>query len=184
DVTGNTIGGWWCGDIEEPNVVTCQGDPDLFFKLTSGGNTTTSSTVSNSMSATWNNLSIPLESPAFSINFWDEDGRCPVFCSPDDDGGTAIITINQNNGNNGAGNYTFATSAPSGGGVTGSLTIGLRVRTSDSCTDTFQVLQSPSIPLISNVSSHSNTVCFGDSVILVSSPADEYRWYRDTVALG
>jgi hypothetical protein len=182
DVTATSNGSWWCGDIEEPNVITCQGSPDMFFKLTTGGNTTTSTTVNNNLTASWSGLTVPIESPAFSLAFWDEDGRCAVFCSADDDGGTTIITINQNNGNNGAGTYSFTTTAPSGGGVSGSLTLALRVKSSDSCTDTFTIFQSPAKPTITNLGL--DTVCAGDTVTLVASAADSYKWFRDTTLLS
>jgi hypothetical protein len=172
-----TNGSWWCGDIEEPNIITCTGSPDLYFKLTSGGNTTISSSGSNSLSNSWNNLTIPLSSPAFAIQFLDEDGT-----SQDDDGGTTTITINQNNGNNGAGVYNFVTSSPDGGGTSGTLTLDLRVKSTDSCTDTFTIYKSPLVPTITNLGA--DTVCAGDTLTLISSTADSYKWFNDTSILS
>lgn len=182
-ISATANGTWWCGDIEEPQLFgACTGSPDLFFKLTTGGNTITSNTINDNASPSWSGLNIPLASPAFSIQFMDEDGRCPIFCSPDDDGGTTIITINHNNGNNGAGIYNFSTSAPNGGGVTGTLTLALQVRSSDTCTDTFTIYQSPATPIITALGPTS--LCVGDTLILIASSADLYRWYNDTALLG
>lgn len=59
------------GDVDE--FFSSPADP--YFTLVDGAGTTvfTSSTVDNSISATWNDLNIVLSSPPYTITFWDED---------------------------------------------------------------------------------------------------------------
>jgi hypothetical protein len=56
------------------------------------------------------------------------------------------------------------------------------VKTSDSCTDTFQVYQSPAVPVITPLGP--TALCVGDTLILLASEADNYRWFNDTSLLG
>lgn len=108
-ITGTN--GNWCGDVEEPDLplIGCTGSPDLYFVLTnSGGGTYASSTVDDVNTASWTGLGLLLDSPPYSISFYDED-----LISGDDLLGTYNIPAN------GEGTY-FVNVA---GGTTGSLVI-------------------------------------------------------------
>ena len=75
DITVNSVNNNWCGDVEEPNLFGCQGDPDLVVVITdAGGNTLyTSTELTDQNSGSWNGLNIALNNPPFSITVWDID---------------------------------------------------------------------------------------------------------------
>jgi PKD repeat protein len=109
NVTG--VNGNWCGDVEEgwcgwPHA------PDLYcvIKDGNGNQVFQTSTIDNSSSGTWNNLSIQLNNPPYSIEVWDED----------------VISANDLVGNLPVSLQT-GTYSTSGGGASGNLTVALLV---------------------------------------------------------
>lgn len=125
------VNGNWCGDVEEPNLpfLGCQGSPDPYFVLTDGqGNAHTSSTVDNSFTASWTGLGLPMNTPPYSISFYDEDA-----VSQDD----LLGTFNVPTG--GAGTYNFNVA----GGTTGHLIVGEQVQQQFTHTDTVVVFPLP-----------------------------------------
>lgn len=133
DLTGTNDN--WCGDVEEPNIplVGCTGSPDPYFVLTDGnGGTYTSSTIDNTTTATWANLGLLLDTPPYSLTFYDED---PV--SQNDQLGTYNIP------SNGAGQYFINVA----GGTTGSLVITEQVQQVFSDSDTIVVFPVPELQL-------------------------------------
>ena len=171
-LTTTAAGDWWCGDVEEPNWpgIGCTASPDLYFKFTHGAQTYYSSIGSGNNTETWTNLNVPLSSTTLAINIWDDDN-----VSPDDDGGTAVMTIP------GAGTYGYSTVSPFGGGCSGSFVIGYIVDTVITVTDTIHVYASPPAPTL--VSS-SPDFCPGDSVLLTADPGYSYEWYRDSALIA
>ncbi|MCB0795244.1 MAG: hypothetical protein KDB88_10960 [Flavobacteriales bacterium] len=153
------VNGNWCGDVEEPNIplVGCTGDPDLYFVLTDGnGDTYTSSSGSNSGSETWTGLMLPLNTPPYSIAFYDED---PI--SQDDLLGTYNISLN------GAGNYPFSVA----GGTFGSLAVQGTVVQSFFDLDTVVVYPVPDMELFPD--SAGTSWCLQDSSLI------DVIWYEN-----
>lgn len=104
-----TLSGW----MADEDIVDQSPDPYFILFNSSGSAVYTSSTANNTSSNMWSGLNLSLDSPPYTIQFFDED---PV--STDDNLGTANITISEGEVNFNAGN-----------GTTGSLTIGLDVTT-------------------------------------------------------
>jgi hypothetical protein len=179
DVTGTVVGNWFCGDVEEPDLPLfgCTANPDPYFSLASGSASISPSRREDTRNVSWNNLNFVLDDQALAIQFFDFDPT-----SNDDNGGLATLSINQNNGNGGAGVYNFSTNSPFGGGVNGSITIIKRVKTSVTTTDTITVYESPVKPTVF-FANGSDTVCVGDSVLLVASSSATYQWFQDSIAL-
>lgn len=149
----------WCGDVEEPNIplVGCTGSPDLYFVLTdANGNTFTSNTQDNSMSATWNGLSVAMNNPPYSISFYDED-----VISQDDLLGTYNIPLN------GAGTYPFSVA----GGTVGSITVGLVTQQVFQDSDTVVVYALPDMTLAWD--SVAQTICAADTGLVAVT------WFLD-----
>jgi len=162
DVVLGGVGDNWCGDVEEPSLFgACTGNPDLYYVLTDGnGNSTTSSSGSNSTSETWNNVDQLLANPPYSIAFFDED---PV--SQDDDLGTFNIPPGSN------GVVPFAL----GNGTFGSLTISVEPQLVFADTDTIRVFPAPQ--LSTSYDTAAALLCATDTIPLT------YTWYNngDTV---
>jgi PKD repeat protein len=149
----------WCGAVEEPDVpfVGCTGTPDPYFVLTDGGgNTYTSSTVDNSTTATWTGLGLVLDTPPYSISFYDEDA-----VSQND----LLGTFNLPTGSLGTTFFNVA------GGTTGNVRIGLQVQQSFSDTDTVTVFAVPELSLQQDEGN--GTLC--------ATPNDlvNYVWFHD-----
>jgi len=149
----------WCGDVEEPDVpfIGCTGAPDPYFVLTDGGgNTYTSSTVDNSTTATWTGLGLILDTPPYSISFYDEDA-----VSQDD----LLGTYNLPAGSLGTTFFNVA------GGTTGNVRISLQVQQSFSDTDTVTVFAVPDLNLVED--EVTGTLC--------ATPDDlvNYVWFHD-----
>lgn len=127
------VNGNWCGDVEEPSLpfIGCSGDPDPYFVLTdANGATTTSGTLDNSTTGSWNDLGLLLGTPPYSISFYDEDA-----VSQDDLLGTYNIPAN------GAGTYFMNVA----GGTTGSLNISNEPQQVFSDSDTVLVFAEPEV---------------------------------------
>lgn len=158
DVNVEASGSGWCGDIEEPSFAgVCQGSPDLFFDYTNNGQTYTSTEGSNSLTESWSNLGIELNSLVFSLTFWDSDG-----VSQNDNLGAIAFNVS------GEGTFSFSNSE-----VFGTYTIGTVVDTVITTVDTVSVLPTPPQPQLSF--DPSNELCMGDS-ILISGPTGPYQY--------
>ena len=158
----------WCGDVEEPSVFgNCTGSPDLQFQLRDNSSVlvNTSSEISNSMTATWNNLNIPLPNAPYTIQFWDIDA-----ISQNDNLG--IFTINPT----ATGTFNF-----SGGGVSGTFTIGTSIINSVTDSDTVVVYGVP--PVLSITATPNDSVCENQNITLSVPAGYVYQWYKDTTAL-
>ena len=134
----------WCGDLDEPNlpIVGCLGQPDLYFTVTdSRWALERSSLVNNAQSATWNNLSIPLAFPPFTLRVFDSDAL-----SDDDLLGTFAIDAT-------TGSSSFAQ-----GGTTGSRQVQVQTVLTTTYTDTVVVFSAPSF----TISLDAETLCATD----------------------
>ena len=160
DVTVTASGSGWCGDIEEVSLFgVCQGAPDLYFAFTNGTQNYTSSAGSNNLSNSWSNLGLVLENPAFSLNFWDQDGTSQ---------------------NDNLGNYPTYVSAPGTFNFTtpetfGTYTIALALDTTYQTQDTITVFANPPVPPM--IALPNDSVCLGDSLLLTTSSGPyTYQW--------
>lgn len=161
-ITINAFGGWYSGDVEE----MFGGQPDLYFVLTHGSNTYQSNYISDSNPAVFTNLGIVLSSLSISVAIWEYD---PV--SANDDGGTFTFQIP------GPGTYNFSTSAPGGGGTTGSFTITTQLNASYPFTDTVHVYNLP--PALPIHVEPAATVCEGTDVTLRVYGGYLYQWFEN-----
>jgi len=161
DVGSNTN---WCGDIDEPNIFGCTGSPDLVFELRDNTSTIvyTSSEVSNSTTGAWNGLGMQIQNSTYTMQFWDIDA-----VSANDDLGIFTFTPTS------TGTFSF-----SGGGASGTYTIGTTIINSISASDSVTVFPTPQIPNISFFPNDS--VCDGDSIILSVLGSYNFQWYNDT----
>jgi hypothetical protein len=158
----------WCGDVEEPSFFgNCTGSPDLVFELRDNSSVIvhTSNEISNSMTATWSNLNILLQNGPYTIQFWDIDA-----VSQNDNLG--IFTINPT----ATGTFNF-----SGGGVTGTYTIGTQVINSVTDTDTVVVYAMP--PVLPITALPNDSVCENTAITLSVPGGYVYQWYQDTTLL-
>ncbi len=157
----------WCGDVDEPNLFGCTGSPDFIFELRDNSSSIvyTSSEISNSMTGTWSNLSSLLQSGPYSIQFWDVDA-----VSQNDNLGIFTFTPNA------TGTFNF-----SGGGVSGTYTIGTQIINSISDTDSIIVYPLP--PVLSINISPNDTVCSDIPITLTVPGGYIYQWYKDTTML-
>jgi hypothetical protein len=158
----------WCGDVEEPSFFgNCSGSPDLIFELRDNSSVVvyTASEISNSMTGTWSNLNIPLTNAPYTIQFWDVD-----VVSQNDNLG--IFTINPT----ATGTFNF-----SGGGVSGTYTIGTAII--NSVTDSDTVVVHPVPPLLTINASPNDSICENDTITLSVQGGFIYQWYKDTIAL-
>lgn len=147
----------WCGDVEEPDIFGCTLAPDLYFVVTDGGGATvyTSSSGSDSEDEEWHNLSIVLDNPPYSIQFWDED-----LISGDDVLGTYNMTLT------GAGTYPYNVA----GGTNGSIVVGTQLFQSFNDQDSVVVFASPT-----------GTLQYDDVAGTLAMPVDDglFLWYFD-----
>jgi hypothetical protein len=166
-VSVNVTGTNWCGDVEEPNLFGCIGDPDMYFEFTNNGATQTGSTVNDQSSATFSNLNYILTDPLFSLQFYDED-----LVSGNDNLGNFLYTVT------GPGTFSLSTSE-----VSGTFTIDTVFSQQFVDIDTVIVYPTPAIPSI-NASGNLN-FCQGDSVTLsVNANTSTFQWYlNDTTIL-
>lgn len=158
----------WCGDIEEPSVFgTCTGSPDIIFELRDNASALVYSgaEVSNSMTARWGSLNLPVQSGPYSIQFWDADPT-----SANDNLGIFTITPTA------TGTFSF-----SGGGVSGNYTIGTQIVNTLSDTDSVTVYPLPPVLTLSFVPADS--VCSNQPVTLSVPDGYNYQWYNDTTLL-
>lgn len=151
----------WCGDLDEPNLplIGCVGQPDLYFTLTDSRLAIWRSTiVNNAQSTTWNNLSIPLGFPPFTLRIYDKDDL-----SADDLLGTFPITEAEG----GAG---FSQN-----GTTGSRQVQVQTVLSISYTDTAVVYPLPEVTLEADF----------ENGLMCASPSNLawYEWTLDGVPL-
>ncbi|MCB9185917.1 MAG: T9SS type A sorting domain-containing protein [Flavobacteriales bacterium] len=158
DVSVTASGSGWCGDVEEISLFgVCQGAPDLYFDYANNGVTYTSSSGSNSLTTSWSNLGIELNTLVFSMTFWDEDGT-----SQNDNLGALAFSVSS------AGTFNFSNAE-----VFGTYTIGTVVDTVITTMDTVSVFPVPAQPSLSYTPAQQ--VCAGDS-ILVDAPAGPYQY--------
>lgn len=165
DVGSNTN---WCGDVDEPNIFGCTGSPDLVFELRDNTSTIvyTSSEVSNSMTGSWNYLNLQLQNQTYTMQFWDIDA-----VSANDDLGIFTVTPNA------VGTFSF-----SGGGVTGTYTIGTQIINTLTDTDSVTVFPVPSV--LSITSTPNDSICYDQTITLtVPNNGYNYQWYNDTTLL-
>jgi hypothetical protein len=166
-VSVNVTSTGWCGDVEEPNIFGCIGDPDMYFEFTNNGATQTGSTIDDQSSATFSNLNYTLTNPLFSLQFYDED-----LISGNDNLGNFLYTVT------GPGTFNLSTNQ-----VSGTFTIDTVFSQQFIDIDTVIVYPTPAIPSI-NASGNLN-FCQGDSVILsVNANTSTFQWYlNDTTIL-
>jgi PKD repeat protein len=166
-VSVNVTSTGWCGDVEEPNIFGCIGDPDMYFEFTNNGATQTGSTIDDQSSATFSNLNYTLANPLFSLQFYDED-----LISGNDNLGNFLYTVT------GPGTFNLSTNQ-----VSGTFTIDTVFSQQFIDIDTVIVYPTPAIPSI-NASGNLN-FCQGDSVILsVNANTSTFQWYlNDTTIL-
>ncbi len=160
----------WCGDIDEPIIFVCTGNPDIYFRLNDGSSLYDSPTIDNNKNPDWTNLGVVIEGNQFTIQFFDSDG----FTNPDDDLGLTIVNVT------GPGTYNINTISPNAGtlAITGSLTITTEIDTSYIDTDTIYVYAPPDMDTL--VFAIDDSVCTGDSVTLTTGGGTFYQWYNDT----
>ncbi|MBT3209670.1 MAG: T9SS type A sorting domain-containing protein [Bacteroidetes bacterium] len=163
DVTANSQGNWYAGDVEE--LWTWIGDPDLFFVLEHGAGLYTSSTIDDDLTAHWTGLNIVLADTNIILNFWDEDFGPPLGSS-DDDGGISQLNIS------GAGVYNYSTT---GGKVSGTVTVEEQIGLVFSDTDMVVVYPSPTEVDIDVYPSQE--VCEGEQIILNSNVEEGLQWF-------
>lgn len=177
-VSGNAVNDDWCGDVEEPYFFGCSGSPDIFFQVNSNGGITGSDTIDNILNPSWSNLNFPLEGNQFIIYFFDEDGG-PPFGSPTDSLGYTAITVSGTGGT-----YNFSTPSLLVSGetaVTGSVVVGLQVKNTYIDSDIVHVYAPPILNSIAF--SENDSICNGDSVLLIMDGGYAYQWYKDTLLL-
>lgn len=137
--------------------------PDLFFTIEGQ----TSSTVDNSLSASWT-WTHNLSSYQFRIQFYDEDNNWFGLVQ-NDDGGYADVVINP---------YQFVYPYNTGK-VSGNVNVVWRQTDIITVVDTVYAYPSPTVPAITPYPNDS--VCTGDLVTLVSSDTvNLIKWYFGT----
>ncbi|MBK9146959.1 MAG: T9SS type A sorting domain-containing protein [Flavobacteriales bacterium] len=147
----------WCGDLDEPNlpIVGCVGQPDLYFTVQDSRLAIwRSSTLNNVQSTTWNNLSIPLGFPPFTLRIYDQDEL-----SDDDLLGNFIIT-------SATGSASF-----SQGGTNGTRQVEVQTVLITTYSDTVHVLGNPVFTLAYD--EVTGTVCATDQSL------GTYAWSLD-----
>ncbi len=175
-VTGN----WFCGDIEEPNlpIVGCTAQPDPQFFFTSGSKTIKGNYKSDTRNAKWtanellqNGQPFTLESAAISLRWEDYDPT-----SANDDGGTYTTVLN------GPGAYSFSTTSPFGGGVSGTFYIGTKLDTVFTERDTITVNSLP--PATAILALPDTSLCGTDTIFLsVYDGPYRYVWIKNDTSV-
>jgi hypothetical protein len=179
-VVATVTGDWFCGDVEEPNlpIVGCTSSPDPQFFFTSGSKSIKGNSKSDTRNAKWaaselqqNGKPFTLESAAISIRFEDLDA-----ISANDDGGsfTTVLT--------GPGAIAFTTTAPSGGGVSGTIYFGTKLDTIYTQSDTIKVNALPAATSI--LALPDTSVCSGDTIFLsVYDGPYRYVWFKNDTSV-
>ncbi|MEX0813604.1 MAG: T9SS type A sorting domain-containing protein [Chitinophagales bacterium] len=174
EVSVTLSGGWW-GDVEE---AFASQDPEPYMYVNAGGAADLVGLTSNNPSGrsrTWTGLDIAISDTSISFNAFDEDGRCPLVCSQDDDLGTAISSI------------IPTTSSPTTtygfihNNFTGAFKVNKRVLQTTEYKDTVTIydLSTTTISAPDGLD-----LCQGDSLLLDAGPGfDYYQWFRDTTQL-
>lgn len=155
----SSVSNAWCGDLDEPNLplVGCVGQPDLYFTvMDSRLAMARSAVVNNVQSTTWNNLSIPLAFPPFTLRIYDFDAL-----SADDLLGTFVFDASP-----GTGSF-------SAGGTVGQRAVQVQTVLSMSYSDTVTVLPIPDFTLEFNAVS--GLLCVSDGNLV------SYSWTVDGV---
>ncbi len=106
----------WCGDVEEPNVFSCSGEPDIFYELfdangvqVAGGSNTE---IANTFAGCWN-LNVELTNPPYNLKIYDYDSvsandlLCNTSFTPT--GTNMTFTGAAENGNLTSGTLTLST---------------------------------------------------------------------------
>jgi hypothetical protein len=174
-VTASVQGSWYYQDVDDGFwlfgtwIETSQAD--LYGTVSNGGNSISLPEVSNNNNPTWSNLNLTITDPSLAIVFMESD-----VLSADDPGGVATLTIT------GPGVYSFNAIHNGEIRTTGTITISIRNQSSQTIVDTVRVLTNSQIPVIANLTG-ADTVCLGDSIILESSLAGTYQWFKDGVLL-
>lgn len=166
EINFEAAGSNWCGDVEEPNLGACTGNPDVYYTFSNGNQGSTSSAGSNSLTNSWTGLSHVLTDNIFSLQFWDEDTGSP-FGSSDDNLGVYTQNVSA------PGTYTINTFVNGNQEGFGSVVIGLQVDTIITTTDTVSVLPIPAQPQLAFTPAQA--VCLGDSILL-SGPTGPYQY--------
>lgn len=148
-----TLFGW----MTDEDIIDQSPDPYFILYNSSGSAVYTSSAINNTSSNTWSGLNLSLDSPPYTIQFFDED---PV--SADDNLGTADIIIS-------AGSVGFN----AGNGTTGSVTIGLDVTTQVMDETTIVVFPLPDADFTVN----GNVLSCNDQDLF------SYLWHRNGVMI-
>lgn len=107
-----------------------------------------------------------MQTNTFALTFWDDDD-----VSQNDNLGTFAGNVT------GPGTINFTT--PHG---FGNVVIVTQVKDTYTDTDTVNVYTPPAMPVVTNATGL-DSICTGDSIILVSSLATGYQWYNDTTLL-
>lgn len=149
----------WCGDLDEPSlpIVGCLGQPDLYVTVTDARLVMRRTMVMNNVqSTTWNNLSIPLGFPPYTIRVFDKDEL-----SADDLLGTFVVQGS-------TGNTPFSQS-----GTAGQLQVQVQSVLTVTHVESVTVFDSPTLSL--DISSGLDEVC--------ATPSDlaNYAWTLDGV---
>jgi hypothetical protein len=172
----------YCGDVEEPNwpLVGCTASPEPYLIINAGGTDVrlNNNSGDGSNTSTWNNINIPLETNALSIQAWEEDNG-PPFGSADDNLGSTLVVFNNTPQ---TGTFNFSTSFGGQNCANGTYTLSRRVKTTNTYLDTITI-QAPSlVPVITNLGN--DVICTGDTTVLESSASGSYQWFlNDTTAL-
>lgn len=170
DAVAFTVNGGYCGDIEEPNypIIGCTALPDPYFTYSNGSATfsTEANAGSDQSSVSFTGLNHVLESNLFALTFYDLDPT-----SQDDNLGTTPISVT------GAGTFNI-----SSGNYFGTYTITAVVDQQFNDSDTITVFAPPAAPVVS-FPLGLDSVCVGDSILLVSTDAVQYQWYKDSSAI-
>lgn len=170
DAVTVTVNGGFCGDIEEPNlpIVGCTSAPDPYFVYSNGTATFSTESQAGDDNATmsWTGLNHALESNSFALTFYDYDPT-----SADDNLGVSIANVSN------TGTFNFVN-----GNYFGSYTIITTIDQEFNHSDTITVFAPPPAPIVS-IASGVDSVCIGDSILLVASAANMYQWYTDSTAI-
>lgn len=168
----NALSSNWCGDVEE---ISCTfNNPDVFLQVNSNGGITTSDTIWNSKTPSWSNLNYPIEGNQFILYFYDADDGPPLGSVSDSLGYTTITASGS------GGTYNFNTTGSPFPGTTGSITVAKQVKETYVDSDFIHVYGPP---VLNPLTMENDSICNGDSVLLVADGGYAYQWYNDTILL-
>lgn len=170
-----TATGGWYSDIEE---VSAAQSPELYMYVNAGASADLVGLASGNPSGnsqTWTGLSIAFADTVVSFNAFDEDQRCPIVCSQDDDLGIALATIIPTTTNP---NTSYGFSA---GNFIGTYKVAKRVLQTTEFMDTVVVYD---LSTTTVQTPNGLEICNGDSVILDAGAGfDYYQWYVDSLPI-